>query len=601
MKTVWSARVHKSGDRVQLLKNGSVTKIIRAGDATFTATDAQTFAKGLVEKLNTRYAKQMEDPKADPSVATKGDEQRESMKALNQDAKGISPKEASLSVENANLKKKIAGLEKSASIERKARRGLAIAKMLVDQKKIANTEEAVKAEVAKIATMSNDEITLVERKVAGQSLYDTTDDAMKASRRYARMSRLHRQAAEDAQLAGDDELADAEDEKAANCENLSKQAADAYAQFDNKHGPITPDDAENQVKGDPKGVDAQGKKAADAGVKKTADDDDDADDIDDVDEDALIEDMDDEGIDEDDDEDDFEDEDMNVEAAAAIYRKIASNHKEAAETFKKEGKTKEADNELEIAKEADELADSISDEEVEDDVDEEDFSKEAANIYRKIASEHRKKADDLEAEGKTVEADTEDEIADEADELANTVEASCKAGCDNPAVAPVVDPVAAAAPVVAAVDTPVEAVAAVDAVDTDAVDADAGEDKEAKTTEDDPLAAMLGDDEKQANADEDADDVDDGSMPSDEEITAAVANEDYEDEKTSENDNVEKIAEVESTEEDAVEDDKTAASSGKKKIANVGHNASDSDRIEQNPFAGDSTVRGLEDLWRKEE
>jgi hypothetical protein len=594
---IWSARVHQSGDRIQLLKNGSVTKIIRASADTFVPAESQKFAKGLVDSLNARVAKQMVDPSAQPTVATKGEVHKEILKDVNENAKGISPKEASIIEENANLKKRIAQITKAASTERKARRGLAIVKTLVDQKKVANSEEVIKAEVVKIAAMSNEEISLLERKVAGKSLYDSVDDAGKASRRYARMARLHMAAAEDAQLAGDDVVADEEDLRAAHYDKLSKQAADEYAQFNNKSAPITSEDIGSQINDVAKGVDAQGKKAS---TEKVADDD--IDDIDLDDEDDLIESTTDSL-----EEENFEDEDegMDVKAAASIYRKIASNHKEAAEALKKAGKDIEAATELEISKEADELADSIDGEEC-DDSDNVDFSKEAAVIYRKIAADHRKKADEFEAAGQAEDADKEDEIADEADQMANSIEASDDAA---PAAEPVVEPVPAE-PIAEEPAVPAEKVSEEVVADdangmSDIMKGADDEVTEAKTDDEDPLSALLGEDEKEAS-DDAAPVEEDMSMPTDDEINAAVSNDDYseEDEGPVKESKVMKLGDDDVSDDDISDDEGTKCSSseGSKKVANLGYSHDRNvDTIEQNRYANTAQALELEALWRKDE
>jgi len=620
---IWTAKVHTSGSRIQLLKNGSVTKIIRASAETFKPIEAKAFAENLVKTLNDKQAKQMTNPGAKPSIDSKAEEQDKTMKAVSRDAKGISVKEASAVIDENNvLKKKIAHLEKEAMIERKARRGLAIAKALVEQKKIANNEADIKNQVMKIVAMSNDEINLLEKKVAGQDLYNSVDEALIASRRYARMSRLHKQAAEDAESVDNTAVADDEDEKAARYESLAKEAASAadkfYAQMESaKVDSVKSDDAVKQVESEAKGVDAQGKKVA-------SDDDDDDDDDDagkkcgsddkDIDEeDELIEDIDDddEGID--------EDEDMQVEAAAAIYRKIASDHKAKAEELKKTGNETAAATELEIAKEADELAENIEeeDEDFEDD-DEEELGKEAASIYRKIAAEHRKKADELEAEGKTPEADEEDEIADEAEQLAASVESSVTKTADKKDEDAMKAEMGGKAKTAEATDADDckkkdEAAAALDMTEKEATDDGKKKDKtivddaattadlatkeaEAKkpdaTEDDDALAALLTEDEvKAASAEDDSDDGKaDDAMPTDDEIDAAVAGD---------------SDEVEEEVGDAVEvEEKEATSKGTKKIANEGYNKGRKeayDRIEQNQFATDPQVRELEGLWRHDE
>lgn len=578
---IWSARVHKSGNQIQLLKNGSVTKVIKTSADTFEPCNARKFAEDLVTSLNQKVAKQMTDPAASPSIDSKAEVQSKVMDVLTNDAKGISPKEASVILdENKLLKKKVAKLEKDAAIERKARRALSITKELVSQGKVANNESAIKNEVMKIVAMANDEINLLEKRVANIALYSSAEEAKIAERRYARMSRLHKQAAEDAELAGNTDAADSEDIKAANYESLSKEAAAEaekyYKQIDNATVDSTkPNDAVNQVKKDPVGVDAQG--------KKTASDDNDEDDVDDDEEDdeeTFLEELDDDG-----DVTDEEDEDFEVQAASAIYRKIASNHRKIAEQLTAEGKSKQAEVECEIAKEADELADSIEPEEVDSD---EMYKKEAASIYRRIAADHRKKADEYEAEGKTEQADVEDEIADESDKIAESIEQTMTEEDKEAAVVPAPAAPAPAEPVAepvadkqaeVQVDKPIENI---DAIGEVADDKDA--DKEAKTKcsnddEDDPLAQFLTEDDlKEATVEEETNDA---GMPTDEEIDAAVGLEEPEEE---------------------VDVEKDASSGDVKKIANEGYGKNAmSDREEQNSYSNDPQVQEIEKmLWQNQ-
>jgi hypothetical protein len=569
---IWSARVHKSGNQVQLLKNGSVTKVIKASADTFEPCDSRKFAEDLVTTLNQKVAKQMTDPGAKPAVDSKAEVQSKVMDVLNHDAKGISPKEASVILdENKLLKKKVAKLEKDATIERKARRALSIAKELVGQGKVANNESAIKNEVMKIVAMANDEINLLEKRVANTPLYVSVDEAKIAERRYARMSRLHRQAAEDAELAGNTGAADSEDMKAANYEQLSKEAAAEadkyYTQIENATiDSSKPNDIGNQVKKQPSGVDAQGKKASD---------DNDADDVggeeiddEDDDEDDFLEELDDSEF------SDQEDDDFEIEAASAIYRKIASNHRKIAEQLTAEGKPEQAVVETEIAKEADELADSIEPKD-----DQEEYTKEAANIYRRIAADHRKKADDYEAEGKTTEADEEDEIADESEKIAESIESTLDKQAA-PEAAAEVAPVKVATDAVPEATMPVDKpIENIDAIGEVADDKDT--DKEAKTKcsndEDDPLAEFLTEDDlKEANVEE----TQDEGMPTDEEIDAAVGLEP----------------------EEEVDVEKDASSGDVKKIANEGYGRSGlSDREEQNSYSNDPQVQDIERmLWQKE-
>lgn len=592
MKTVWSAKVHTSGTKIQLLKNGSVTKVIKASDDTFSSDNAQFFAKNLVAKLNSKIAKQMTDPGAKPSVTTKSEEQANSLKVLSKEPKGISPKEAyAILEENKNLKRKVAKLEKDAAIERKARRGLAIAKSMVEQKKIANDEKAIKDQVMKIVAMSNEEIGLLERKVAGIPLYDSIEEAQRASRRYARMSRLHKQAAEDAQLAGDDNLADAEDIKAARYDELAKEAACFCSAV------------QEAAKEQATGVDPQGKKTASEEVakevseEKVADDDSDEDDIDN-------DEVDDDDLDDEEEqliEEDIDGEDFDVTAAAAIYRKIAADHRAKAESLRKKGNEKEAAVEDEIADESEALASNVeASVSLEEEAADETIAKQAASIYRKIASDHRKKADEYEAAGDSEKADEEDEIADEAEQMAALVEGYSKTGeTEEEMPEEVAEEKEAAAEESA--ETPVETpeveekeAAKEEDAEINSTEEETDMDKDAGKDEDDPLAALMTETEKEAGEEEE--EIELGDMPSDELITAALADEDSnEDEKEA------AVSEEVVEGDDTEEEDKEAADDTKTKTANEGYNrkSASANRFEQNPVALDPQVREIEDmLWR---
>lgn len=601
---MWSARVHKTGSQIQLLKDGSVTKIIRSASDTFMPVEAKDFASNLVNNLNEKVAKQMINPNAQPTVATESDQHQKSLKAVNSDAKGISPKDMSkisaVLDENTNLKKKIAKLEKEASVERKARRGLAIVKALVDQKKIANDQNIIKSEVMKIVAMSNDEISLLERKVAGLPLYESVESAEMASRRYARHARLHRQAAEDAQMAGNDTLADEEDVRAANYENLSKQAADSYKQFDAKPEGIKSDDIASQVVTPAKGVDVQGKKAS-------TDEDIDLDDekvaSDDVEEEIEEDDIEDEDDFEDDDSADDElidtEEEIDVEAAASIYRKIAANHTKKAEELKAVGKEKEADTEMEIAGEAEQLASAVESSSTKE-ASTDTFKKDAADIYRKIAVEHRKKADDLETAGKTEEADVEDEIADEAEQLAACVETKT----DTEVKTDEVEDKAK----VSETEVQTEKAGEQPKVEEATVKEAITETKTEDTEENDPLAELIEED-KEASVTDAAKEETSADMPTDEEIMAAVSSPEDEEEVAVE-DTTEKVGETTDSIDDLADDDvtevadsgeeKEADDKGTKKTANVGYQASEFDKVEQNSMTNDPMVRELEGIWRKD-
>jgi len=605
---MWSARVHKTGSKIQLLKNGNVSKTIEAGDETFAPYEAQKFAEDLVGKMNDKVAKQMTDPGAQPSVATEGETQNESLKAVNQQATGKAVKDAAsseiaktayeekLETENKSLKKKIAKVEKEAHIERKARRGVAIAKALVEQKKLANDEDAIKDTVMKITAMSNDEINLLERKANNKPLYDSVEDAEKASRRYARMARLHRQAAEDAQIGGDEKIADDEDVKAARYDDLSKEAFNAageYAEagYNNTADTGTSEDIANQIKDDATGVGVDGKKASDEmkpeidDIMFQAEDGDDDDEI--LEDDVAIE----EEFDEDDDEElpeeeQFEEEDeeeMNMEAAAKIYRKIAADHTAKAEEHKTAGDEKKAEVETEIAKEATELAEGVEAKIASTKTESDEDMKKAASIYRQIAENHKKKAEALELDGKTAEADVEDEISVEASKMAEDVEAFMKKETEDEIIEDdsEEDVEEVTEDVEAAVEDTGDELETTDEIEVESAEED--------TIDDDAIlenAAMEG----VINVDE----VDE--LPSDEEIAAALDSGDEELDAIVEDDAaLEEVASEEEETDEAI--DKEADNKQTRKVAEIEKSASsDVDREEANRYS--NQVDDLEGLWK---
>jgi len=624
----WSARVHKTGSQVQILRDGKVAKVIKSAADTFKPEDAQAYATRLVATLNGqgKAAKQMTDTGAKPTVATPAETQDASLAAASKDAKGTDAqgKTASLENENAALRRKIARMEKESAIERKARRGLAIVKELVAQGKMASDESMIKSELMKITAMANDEITLLERKTAGLPLYESKEEAATEHRRYARLSRLHKQAADDAQLAGDIKTADAEDLRADHYAALSEQAKKfaystdgEYAPFKSDAAPSKKEDAVNQAEDEPKGKDAEGNLP------------------------------------------------KHAAQAQAIYMKIATDHEELAKLAEASGDLKKAQTEREIAKEAKELAamfegqpkeacgmdnapavqtadaedgaktaesegskeaakdekgeakedgkekeaaaEAATKEAAKDEKDEaKDEAKEdgkeaaaeatakeataetkeaaadgvdhksAAEAYRKIAALHRKRADEFESKGETDKADLEDRMAMSAEDMANEHESMFKKEGE-PAAAPAPAPALAGDPAPMPEKGMGEAAPALDA-------APALENQvtNEETHLDDELdATNLWNHDESSNAAAEAEPAahDDGVMPTDDEITAAMHYSNGLEES------MDGIGES--------DDDKVAT----RKLDSV--KTASADRAEENPAANDPSVRGLEDLWRK--
>lgn len=642
----WSAKVHKTGSQVQLLKNGTVAKVIKADTGAFKPEEAHKFAASLVNELNkVKTAKQMTDGEAKPTVATPAEKHEIALKEVKSDAKGtdVMGKAATdLAKENTALKKKVARLEKESALERKARRGLAIAKELVAQNKLANTEEAIKAAVVDITRKANDEIVLLERKVAGLPLYPSKDEAAQESRKYARLSRLHKSAADDAQSVNDIKTADAEDVMAEHYAALAEEAKKFAYSTDGEYGafkdgpaPSKPDDAINQAEDTVKGTDVNG------------------------------------------------DMPKHASRAQAIYLKIATDHEALAVAAEAAGKTKEAAVEREIAAESREYAsmfntaavgakeaevaaaakeaeatapakeattegakeaskeddkeaaapaakeaevaavatkeaeapaakeaakDEKKEEAKEEKKEEEVDHKAAAASYRKIAALHRKRADEFESKNQTDKADFEDKMADSADTMANDHESMFKKLSDPAMDAPAASPVlnAAPAPVLdqnaaPALDAngnplpmldqnglPLPAAAPAAPLDAAPVDMNQNSDANDDTKHDD--AGMdttdLWNKDDGSSAHDDGDkhhDHGSDKMPSDDEVDAAMH---YsmglfgDDEKAEGEDN-----------------NKQAQT---RKIEEISKSASRSaDRPEQNDASNDPTVGGLESLWRK--
>ncbi len=102
-------------------------------------------------------------------------------------------------------------LEKERSerdIERRARRGLAIAKQMVANGDLDDDYNVVRAKVAEIVDLDEKDIEITERKTAGISEFDTDKEAAHEARRQRRLARITTIASEDAQHEGDVEEAD---------------------------------------------------------------------------------------------------------------------------------------------------------------------------------------------------------------------------------------------------------------------------------------------------------------------------------------------------------------------------------------------------------
>jgi len=236
----WHAKVHKSGNKVAIFNGEELIKVVESSKQTFEPAEAQKFAEELVKELGTRSAAQMTTPNQPPSVSTESELHADTLHAVTEQATGkgagdkpITPPPAVVlpevdaeankesSKENENLRNAIATLKKRLSkeqnertIERKARRGLAIAKQLVVEGKLEDSYDSIKSKVAEIVHLEDAEIDRLERKTAGDHEFESIEDAQKEIRRQSRISRINRQAAAEAQEDNDESQAESLDQKA---------------------------------------------------------------------------------------------------------------------------------------------------------------------------------------------------------------------------------------------------------------------------------------------------------------------------------------------------------------------------------------------------
>jgi len=251
MSWSWHAKVHKSGSKVAVFNGSKLVKVVEASKETFEPAEAQKFAEDLVNELAGKTSSQMSAPSEQPAVTTEGELQSAVLNAVTTQAQGVGagaapvatpavvPEELDEGTEEntegseaevpegddeekyanlmntvASLKKKLAAERNDRVIERKARRGLAIAKQLVAEGKLEDSYEAIKSKIASIVKLEDSEIDRLERKVAGEHEFISIDDAQKELRRQSRIVRINRQAAAEAQEDDDIEQAEMLDSKA---------------------------------------------------------------------------------------------------------------------------------------------------------------------------------------------------------------------------------------------------------------------------------------------------------------------------------------------------------------------------------------------------
>jgi hypothetical protein len=412
----WAARIHKTGSTVQIFDGKKMVREIKASSETFEPAEAQLFANALLKELVQKQAEQMTDTTAEPSIATKAEQHAESTEEVGEQATGSDVgagdndadlddlqdeeikddeevKEAikqinQLKKVNASLKIALKKEQSERLTERKARRGLAIAQQMVINGSLENNYDVIRSKVAEIVDLETKEIERLERKVAGESEFESSTEARKEARRQQRLARINRLAAEECQEDGDEEEADQLDQKAEVAEKKASLCLKIAQDMEEKKD-------EDEVC-----------EAQDEEVKEeTKDDEDQPEDL---------EEKQDEEVKEDDDEDDepedlekMDDEELK-NAMNSSKKKVASKKVAQEEEVKEEPKVEEI-------KEEEKQDEEVKDEDLEE-------KKATARMYRRIASKHRKIAEKKEAQGDTAGADKEDELADDAEEKAEAIE-----------------------------------------------------------------------------------------------------------------------------------------------------------------------------------
>ena len=433
---MFKVRVAASGQKIAVYKDDKILKVIHASDETFKPAEAVKYAEELNIELQ-KTAEQMTDPAGPITTPTKAEQQQIDLPKTTVPATGVGGADImaihaklaeaqkaveALKVENAKLKE-------ASEIERKARRGLAIAKHEASTNKIASTESSLEARVMEITAMSNEDIALLERKTAGIQEFESPTQAMKYASSMKIKARIYRQAAEEAMEDGADDEAVQQEAKAAYCDqrvleaesfiNSIKQAEADDDAMDMEMG-TTQDQSTPVV-------------AEDAPIAPQASDDEDQDDMSPTatfDPDNDGDDDSDPTLDFDDDMDQFKDDEFepqdiidqvddqatgkapNMNYAAqlgSLYSKVAEQHKLIAKLAADDGDddtAKEAAQEAEDAEKKAAIFTNAS-------ADRQAIGNNLMDLYKKIASYLSKVADDAEKDGK-------EDIADEADQEAKT-------------------------------------------------------------------------------------------------------------------------------------------------------------------------------------
>jgi hypothetical protein len=377
---MYKVRVAASGQKVAVYKDDKIVKVIQASDDTFKPAEAVKYAEELNCELQ-KSAEQMQDPAGPIVTPTKAEQQTIDLPKTQTPATGIGGSEImdikaklveaqkaiqSLQLENAQLKD-------ATIIERKARRGLAIAKQEVLSNKIASTESTIEERVLEITAMSDEDITLLERKTAGLSEFESITQANKYASSMKIKARMYRQAAEEAMENGAEHEACKHEATADHCDARATVAESFIQQA--QSGDVDDDETMDMEMG------------VEASLNCASDDND----------------------------EDDEEKEASVELGqrlASLYSKTAKCLSVLAKKASAEGQdevAKEAQQEAEIALKNAEILNNASDDEDDDDI--EPTANTLANLYAETAEVLNKIADEATASGN-------DEVVKEAKEEA---------------------------------------------------------------------------------------------------------------------------------------------------------------------------------------
>lgn len=437
----WKIQVHKTGSMVRVFDGDKMVKEIKASAETYNPAESKEFAAKLLDELNAKSASTMTEPEAAPAVATNEETHAVvSQEAISpaagegatnapaapvavEPAESEAPEAEELMKINASLTKKLAIERRERAIERKARRGLAIAKQLVDESKLDNDYDAIKGKVAEIVALEDSEIDRLERKMAGVKEFESKEEALKESRRQARLARMARTAALEAEEEGEAAQADEMDRKAdlheKKAEDYSKKAEEFDADWDYEED-VKTDKKEEKAEEEKKeaSVPEDLSKLSDEEIAKKA---------------AEVETPAEEKKEEATAEEKAEEkkeaaaEDLSKLSDAEISKKAEETPAEEKKEEKAEEKAPEAEAPATPAPEAPVVTPEQKDQAMLVEMGYTAAKKAMIEDYKKLVIAHRKLAEEAESKGETEAADKEDKAADELEEKLAAIEAAVKA------------------------------------------------------------------------------------------------------------------------------------------------------------------------------